>query len=142
MPNKYLAFTKASIAAQEPIVAKAFGLADDDLLELMVATYLKQNQPRAALKVAERIAAFQPNNNSEPVRNRQLATHTKLLALLSAAAEQIGDLNRAVELERLRMALDKTTTSARLAHLEQLQNAVTRKAFLIVDQKLTTDYTD
>ena len=59
-----------------------------------------------------------------------------------AAAEQIGDLNRAVELERLRVALDRNATQARLDHLQQLQRAYTRKALLVVDQKLTADYTD
>jgi hypothetical protein len=130
---------------------------EDDGLEQMVAMYLKQNQPRAALKVAEKIAAFQPNNNSESggqpapgryqtlrerARSRQLATHINLLSLLSAAAEQIGDLNRAVEFERLRLALDKNATQARLDHLQELQRAYTRKMLLVVDQKLTADYTD
>ncbi|HEY0367224.1 MAG TPA: tetratricopeptide repeat protein [Pyrinomonadaceae bacterium] len=130
---------------------------EDDPLEQMVAVYLKQNQPRAALKVAERVAAFQPNNNSETgtqpsvkryqtlrerAQNRKLATHVNLLALLCVAAEQIGDLNRAVELERLRLALDKNATQARLNHLQQLRRAYTRKALLVVDQRLTADYTD
>jgi hypothetical protein len=130
---------------------------EDDVFEQQVAVYLKQNQPRAALKVAERIAAFQPNNNSETVtqpslgryqtlrereQTRKLATHINLLSLLSAAAEQIGDLNRAVELEKLRLALDRNATQARLDHLQQLQRAYTRKAVRVVDQKLTADYTD
>ena len=52
---------------------------------------------------------------------------------LSAAAEQIGDLNRAVEFERLRLALDKNVTQARLDHLQQqwaeaaLRQAITRR---------------
>jgi uncharacterized protein HemY len=62
--------------------------------------------------------------------------------LLCVAAEQIGDLNRAVELERLRLALDKNATQARLNHLQQLRRAYTRKALLVVDQRLTADYTD
>jgi tetratricopeptide (TPR) repeat protein len=130
---------------------------EDDTLEQTVAAYLKQNQPRAALKVAEKIEAFRPNNNSEtgtqpPVgryqtlreraQSQKLATHIVLLSSLSAAAEQIGDLNRAVELERLRLALDKNATQARLDHLQQLQRAYTRKPLLVVDQKLTADYTE
>ena len=126
---------------------------EDDALEQMVAVYLKQNQPRAALKLAEGIAAFQPNNNPETgtepsvghyqtlrerARDRRRATHLSLLASLSVAAEQIGDLNRAVEFERLRLALDKNATQARLDHLQQLQisAARTRKASIIVDQRL------
>ena len=107
--------------------------------------------------MVEGIAAFQSNINSESstqptlgryqtlrerAQNQKLATHINLLALLSAAAEQIGDLNRAVELERLRLLLDKSATQARLDHLQQLQRAYTRKAFFVVDQKLTADYTD
>jgi len=126
---------------------------EDDALEQMVAVYLKQNQPRAALKVAEGIAALQPNNNSETgtqpslgpyqtlrqrAQNQKLATHINLLALLSVAAEQTGDLNRAVEFERLRLGLDKNATQARLDHLQQLQTlaARTRKSSLVVDQRL------
>jgi len=129
------------------------------VLEQTVAAYLAQNQPRAALKVAERIAAFDPHNNSETVdqssagryqtlreraQTRTRATHLNLLTMLSTAAEQIGDLNRAVELEKLRLSLDRSATQARLDHLQQLQLAAarTRKAAFVVDQKLTTDITE
>jgi hypothetical protein len=138
-------------------LSAAGSFVEGDVLEQQVAVYLKQNQPRAALKVAEGIAAFQPNNNSETgtqpsvkryqtlrerAQSQKLSTHINLLALLSVAAEQIGDLNRAVELERLRLALDRNATEARLDRLQQLQSLHTRKATLAIDQRLTADYTD
>jgi hypothetical protein len=66
-----------------------------------------------------------------------------LLAMLSAVAEQLGDLNRAVEFERLRLALvdnlsERHATQARLDHLQQLQITADgmRKVPLVVDQRL------
>jgi Flp pilus assembly protein TadD len=138
---------------------------EEDPLEQLIALYLKQNQPRAALKVAERVAAFQANKNSaetndevqpsieryQTLRQRaeqqRRATHLNLLTMLSAAAEQIGDLKRALELERLRLALlttisERNASNARLDHLQQLQSSAVRKRSLIVDQRLTTDFTD
>jgi hypothetical protein len=134
---------------------------EDESLEQIVALYLKQNQPRAALKVAERIAAFQADKNStaegprplvdtlsryqtlhQRAEDRERAAHADLLALLSRAAEQLGDLNRAVQLEQLRLALvhtisEKNATQARLDHLQQLQNAAReRKGSFVIDQRL------
>jgi hypothetical protein len=159
-------FTRGLIAARETKVSMSFGFVQDEPLEQIVALYLKQNQGRAALKVAERVAAFQTNKNSttqtdetgkrpllggferyqtlrERTQNRQRASRANLLALLSIAAEQIGDLNRAVELEQLRLALvdtasDRKATVARLDHLQQLQAAPGRfrKVSLVVDQRL------
>ena len=157
-------FARALIAAQEPTVSKSFGFAEDEPLEQIVSLYLKQNQPRAALKVAERIVAFQADKKSveaetgmqllldtrdryqtlrERAEQRERTTHINLLATLSAAAEQLGDLNRAVELERLRLPLvntlsERNATQVRLDHLQQLQStaARTRRVSLVVDQKL------
>jgi DNA-binding SARP family transcriptional activator len=146
-----------AVGLKPEIAGSAPAVVEDDALEQMVAAYLKQNQPRAALQVAEGIPAFQSNNNSETspqpspgryqtlrerAQTQKLATHINLLSLLSVAAEQIGDLNRAVELERLRLVLDRNATQARLDHLQQLQRAYTRKTFFVVDQKLTADYTE
>ena len=159
-------FARVLIAAQEPTVSKSFGFAEDEPLEQIVSLYLKQNQPRAALKMAERIVAFQADKKSveaetgmqfsldtrdryqtlrERAEHRKRTTHTNLLAMLSAAAEQLGDLNRAVELERLRLPLlntlsERNATQARLDHLQQLQNttARTRRVSFVVDQKLVT----
>jgi hypothetical protein len=93
--------------------------------------------------MAERVAAFQPNKNSAQQRNeaeatsaqyqtlhqraeeRRRASRLSLLELLSIAAEQLGDLNRAYELEQLRLALiikqsDRDLALARLNHLREL----------------------
>jgi hypothetical protein len=65
-----------------------------------------------------------------------------LLELLSNAAEQLGDLNRAYELEQLRLALlvkkpDRDLAQARLDHLREIQNgAQPRKLSLVIDQRL------
>src|SRR6185503_3784507 len=112
---------------------------------------------------AERVVAFQADKNSvaqtvkaatdtrielyqtlrDRAERRERATHANLLAMLSAAAEQVGDLNRAVEFEQLRLALlntesDRKTTHARLDHLQQLQSAPgrVRRVSLVVDQRL------
>jgi hypothetical protein len=183
MPNEYLSslqailektnasagdalnsFTRTLIAAREPIVAKSFGFVEDELLEQMIVLYLKQNQSRAALKIAERISAFRANNNSietviDPrflletngryqtlrrrAEHRKRATHANLLAMLSAAAEQVGDLNRALEFERLRLASvntpsERNATQARVDHLEQLQQTRMPKLSLVVDQRLVS----
>ena len=65
-----------------------------------------------------------------------------LLGLLSVAAEQLGDLNRAYELEQLRLSLltrqsDRDLALARLNHLREVQNGVqSRNLSLVVDQRL------
>ena len=164
-------FTRALIASKEPIVTKSFGFVEDEPMEQIVSLYLKLNQPRAALRVAERISAFQSDKKSveqeqeagkesqlllktadryqtlrERTESRQRTTHMNLLAMLSAAAEQLGDLNRAVEIERLRLALvgtlsERHATQARLDHLQQLQSSVARvrKESLVIDQRLVAD---
>src|SRR6185503_12659093 len=134
-------FTRSLIAVREASVIRSFGFVEDEPLEQIVALYLKQNQLRAALKVAERVVVFQSKNLpaqvdetgkrpqlnnldsyqtlSERWEQRQRASRAKLLARLSIAAEQIGDLNRAVELERLRLVfvdtlVERNATQARL----------------------------
>jgi hypothetical protein len=158
-------FTRSLIAAREANVIRSFGFVEDEPLEQIVALYLKQNQLRAALKVAERVVVFQSKNSpaqgdetgkqpqlnsvesyqtlSERWEQRQRASRAKLLARLSIAAEQIRDLNRAVELERLRLVfvdtlVERNATQARLDHLQELQTSMgrVRKASLVVDQRL------
>jgi hypothetical protein len=136
-------FTRALIESRESAAWQSFAFVEDEPLEQIVALYLKQNQPSAALKMAERVAAFQPNKNSAQQRNeaeatsaqyqtlhqraeeRRRAARLSLLELLSIAAEQLGDLNRAYELEQLRLALiikqsDRDLALARLNHLREL----------------------
>ena len=128
---------------------------EDEQLEQLVALYLKENQPGAALKLAERVAAFQPQNSAaqeataaryqtlqQRADERRRASHVNLLELLSNAAEQLGDLNRAYELEQVRLALlikqpDRDLAQARLDHLRELRNgAQPRKLSLVIDQRL------
>jgi hypothetical protein len=142
-------FTRASNASQKPAASKAFEFVEDEPLEQIVSLYLKQNQPRAALKFAERVEAFQTKKNADEQNNetairadhperyqtlreraqhRERAARANVLAMLSVAAEQLGDLNRAEDLERLRLGLidtaaERKATLARLDHLQQLQRA-------------------
>jgi len=65
-----------------------------------------------------------------------------LLELLSIAAERLGDLKRAYDLEQLRLALlikqpDRDVAQVRLNHLRELQNGTAlRKVSLVIDQRL------
>src|SRR6185369_17767449 len=150
-------FTRALVESRESDAWRAFGFLEDDPLEQLVSLYLKDNQPGAALKIAERVAAFQPNKDlaqqseatvpryqtlQQRARERTRASHVNLLELLSNAAEQLGDLNRAYELEQLRLALlikepDRDLAQARLDHLRELRTgAQPRKLSLVIDQRL------
>jgi Flp pilus assembly protein TadD len=153
-------FTRALIESNDAGVWQSFAFVEDEPLEQIVELYLKENQPVAALKVAERVAAFRPSKDSSaqstqveetPARyqtlaqraeERRRASHLNLLELLSVAAEKLGDLNRAYELEQLRLALivkkpDRDLALARLDRLRELQNgAQPRKLSLVLDQKL------
>jgi len=148
-------FTRALVESRELAAWIAFAFMEDEPLEQLVALYLKENQPGAALKLAERVAAFQPNQNSaaqettsryqtlqQRADERRRASHVNLLELLSIAAEQLGDMNRAEELEQLRFALlvkkpDRDLAQARLNHLREVRTgAQPRKLSLVIDQRL------
>ena len=138
-------FSRALIESNDSAPWQSFAFLEDEPLEQLVALYLKENQPVAALKVAERVASFQPNKDSavqaeatasryqtlhQRAEERRRASHVNLLELLSIAAEQLGDLNRAYELEQLRLALlskqsDRDLALARLDHLRDLRNECT-----------------
>ena len=149
-------FTRALVESRESAAWQSFAFVEDEPLEQLVALYLKENQPGAALKLAERLAAFQPNQNSvaqeataaryqtlqQRADERRRASHVNLLELLSIAAEQLGDMNRAEELEQLRFALlikqpDRELAQARLNHLRELRTgAQSRKLSLVIDQRV------
>ena len=57
-------FTSALIAGRESPAWQAFDFLEDDPVSQIIRLYLQQNQPRAALKLAERIAALQPNQRA------------------------------------------------------------------------------
>ncbi|MEN3327980.1 MAG: hypothetical protein V7638_2787 [Acidobacteriota bacterium] len=148
-------FMRALVESRESAAWTSFAFVEDEPLEQLVALYLKDNQPEAALKLAERVAAFQPNQNlaeqlttgryqtlQQRTEERRRSSHINLLELLSNAAEQLGDLNRAYDLEQLRLALlikqpDRDLAQARLNHLHELRNgAQPRKLSLVIDQRL------
>ncbi len=163
-------FTRARTSSRESSVWQPFAFSEDEPLEQIVRLYLKQNQPRAALKLAERATALQPKASAaEPAESkpgkvetdesgveeskyqtlrvraamRQRSARAELLGLLSAAAEQIGDLNRATELEKAKLVFlvkiaDKQTAELRLERLREMQRKVERqpKPSLVIDQRL------
>jgi len=148
-------FTRALVESRESSAWRAFAFLEDEPLEQLVSLYLKENQPTAALKIAERVAAFQPKDSAEQseataaryqtlqqrAEERRRASHLNTLQLLSIAAEHLGDLNRAYELAQLRLALlvkqpERDLAQARLDHLRELQNgAQPRKLSLVIDQR-------
>jgi hypothetical protein len=148
-------FTRALIESRESAAWQSFAFVEDEPFEQLVALYLKENQPGAALKLAERVAAFQPNQSDQASTNtaryqtlqqraeeRRRSSQLNLLELLSNAAEQLGDLKRAEELEQLRFALlskqpDRDLAQARLNHLRELQTgAQPRKLSFVIDQRI------
>lgn len=162
-------FSNALIATSDSSVWQPFGLSEDEPIEQIIRLYLKQNQPRAALKLAERANTLQrkgPSNEEEeptavpdkpevPVKKyrtlgtrraeRQEKSRAELLELLSIAAEQVGDLNRAAELETTRIAFlvqpgDRQVAESRIKRLRELQRKIERerKPKLVVDQKLVS----
>jgi hypothetical protein len=163
--NSLDSFTRALIASRESTVWQPFTFNEDEPLEQIIRLYLNQNQPRAALKLAERTTALQAKDGAaESVQleidesgveakqyqtlraqaaMRQRSARAELLGLLSAAAEQIGDLNRAAELEKARLdflvkAADKQTAKSRVERLREMQRQVQPqpKPSLVIDQKL------
>jgi hypothetical protein len=152
-------FTRALVESQDSRAWQSFAFLEDEPLEQIVALYLTENQPAAALKTAERVAAFRPSKDSAEQREeeanppryqtlaqradeRTRASHVNLLGLLSLAAERLGDLNRACELEQLKLSLltkqsDRDVASARLNHLREVQNGMQpRKLSLVIDQSI------
>lgn len=152
-------FTRALVQSRESNAWQSFVFLEDEPLEQIVALYLKDNQPEAALKTAERVAAFQPHRDSaeqsdqteittasyqtlpERTEERRRASRLNILELLSLAAERLGDLNRAYELEQLRLAQimkksDRELALVRLNHLREAQNgARPQKLSLVIDQR-------
>ncbi|HXI74101.1 MAG TPA: tetratricopeptide repeat protein, partial [Pyrinomonadaceae bacterium] len=163
-------FTRAIVASHESTLWQPFAFNEDEPLEQIIRLYLQQKQSRAALKLAERMTALQTNDSVAEYREsqpdkvaidesegetkryqtlraraalRQRNARADLLEMLSAAAEQIGDLIRAAELEQARMdflvkAADKDTAKRRLDQLRKMQHQIESKPkpALVIDQRL------
>ena len=170
MADSLNSFTRALTSSNESSVWQAFAFSEDEPSEQIIRLYLKQNQPRAALKLAERAATLQPKVSAAEsgesklgkietdesgveeskyqtlrarAAMRQRSARADLLELLSVAAEQIGDLNRAADLEKARLdflvrAAGKQTAKSRLERLREMQRQVERqpKPSLVIDQRL------
>jgi cellulose synthase operon protein C len=163
-------FTRALVASHESTLWQPFAFDEDEPREQIIWLYLKQNQPRAALKLATQDPGLQTKESaveagesqpdkvaideSEAEAKRYQTLHARaavrqrnaraeLLELLSAAAEQIGDLNQAAELEKARLdflvkAADKETAKTRVERLRKAQRQVESKPkpALVIDQRL------
>jgi tetratricopeptide (TPR) repeat protein len=166
-------FAGALIAGSDSSLWQAFSFSEAEPLEQIIRLYLKQNQPRAALKLSKRAAALQARETGETdqtgdsgevetapltapaalqktyqtlaarAARRQEDSRAELLESLSAAAEQIGDLNQAIELEQVRLAFltpafERQTAQLRLDRLRELQRRAERESSpsLVIDQKL------
>ena len=165
-------FTNALILSGGASVWQAFGFSEDEPLQQIIRLSLKLNRPRAALKLAERDTTLQRKESAAQstddrevtvevagpevqekkyqtlgarASKRQENARAELLELLSAAAEQIGDLNRAAELEKTRIAFlarvaDKRAAQSRLERLREMQREAEqeRRPSLVIDQKLVS----
>ncbi|HXM35838.1 MAG TPA: hypothetical protein VN920_11660, partial [Pyrinomonadaceae bacterium] len=165
--NSYL---QALIEGRDCCERHPFGFIEDEPLDQIIDLYLKQNQPRAALKMAERLDTLQFRATTaggddeegrvlgmnepgaeggryqtlrERAEWRQRGARGELIELLSVAAEQTGDLNRAIALEQARLALlirgaDRQAARSRLEQLREAQKQFEHrsKPSLVVDQRL------
>jgi hypothetical protein len=168
--NSLDSFTRALMASRDSKVWQPSAVNEDEPLEQIIRLYLKQSQPRAALKLATHEPGLQTKqradetgesephevgideSENEAKRYQTLRARTtmrrrdaraELLELLSASAEQIGDLNRAAELEKARLdflvkAADKQTAKSRVERLQKAQRQVDSrpKPSLVIDQRL------
>jgi tetratricopeptide (TPR) repeat protein len=166
--NSIDSFVRALSAGRESTAWQPFAFNEDGPREQIIRLYLKQNQPRAALKLAAQEPGLQTKESaagesqtdrilldeSEAAAKRYQTLHARtagrqrnaradLLELLSAAAEQIGDLNRAAELEKARLDLlmtsaDRETAKRRLERLRRMQHQIESqpKPVLVIDQRL------
>jgi hypothetical protein len=166
--NSIDSFVMALSTGRESTGWQPFAFNEDGPREQIIRLYLKQNQPRAALKLATQEPGLQTKESapgesqtdkvlldeSEAAAKRYQTLHARtavrqrnaradLLELLSSAAEQIGDLNRAADLEKARLDLlmtsaDKETAKTRVERLRRMQHQIESqpKPALVIDQRL------
>jgi hypothetical protein len=168
--NSIDSFSRALSESRESTVWQPFAFNEDEPIEQIIRLYLKQNQPRAALKLATQDAGLETKERAAEAKEnqpdgvgideseaeakryqtlrarvafRQRNARADLLELLSGAAEQIGDLTRAMELEKARLdflfkGADKETAKTRVERLRKMQQQTESKPKpeLVIDQRL------
>jgi tetratricopeptide (TPR) repeat protein len=133
------------IAFGDAWIAAPFGATEDEQRWQVIRLYAKQGRPRAALKLAgadERLKGQSAANQSaiadderidraktrfislsERSSRRQSQSQIELLGLLSISAEQIGELEKAIDLETARLNLLPNSAERRKSEsrVEQLK---------------------
>jgi tetratricopeptide (TPR) repeat protein len=166
-------FQRSLLAGLDAAAWRSFGFSEDEPLEQIIRLYLKGNQPRAALQAAERLVVLQSKASRDETlaaveqsvethrreregeayqtlgaraERRRRSSLMELLELLSVAAERSGDLDRAVEMEKARLALTATGSDPREAQsrLERLleerrKSASQPQPSLKLDQRLVAE---
>jgi Flp pilus assembly protein TadD len=139
-------FASSLAPVSDSMAMTAFSSTEDELRWQLVRLYARQNQPRAALKLSESDERLRGDSTTSvkevsdapvtPARllpltaqsaERQQRLRIELLALLSVAAEQIGEFNQAAGFERARLAL--------LVKADERQKAEARIELLKTKQK-------
>ncbi len=148
------------IACGDAWIAAPFGATEDDQRWQIVRLYAKHGQHRAALRLAgaderlkgqsainqsiggydERIdkAKTRFSNLSSLSNHRQSQSQLVLLALLSVSAEQIGELEKAIEFETARLNLspdsyERRESESRIEQLKTKQKERKRKPALSIE---------
>lgn len=154
-------FLSSQLALSDWQAMAAFASGEDELRRQVVRLYARLDQPRAALKaaavdealrgaatidVAEKSSPRAPSLLTLPqlAAERQRRSRLELLTLLSAAAERIGEFDKAADFERARAASladdERRKAAARIEQLiaRQKEKANKRGLLLTVDEKPVT----
>ncbi|MGH9802393.1 MAG: hypothetical protein ACRD82_18670, partial [Blastocatellia bacterium] len=142
-------FVGSLVPLSDSLAMTAFNSGEDELRWQFARLYARLGQPRAALKVAavderlrgsatvsvgeELLQTATPKFQTLAARTaeRQNKSRLELLALLSTAAEQIGDFDKAADFERARLAGlnadERRKTETRVEQLKARQKETTSK---------------
>ncbi|HYG82005.1 MAG TPA: hypothetical protein VD861_16525, partial [Pyrinomonadaceae bacterium] len=169
--NELPGLVRTLVAGQDARVEDAFGFADESAPRQLIRFYASKGQPRAALlahtldptlKEGAESDEDEASGDGREIRvdvrtkdgprymtlreragARELESRREILRLLSGAAEQTGDLGRAVEFERARLKLlpaatERQAAEARIAELLSRQKEKSSRAVVAysVDQSL------
>ncbi|MEP7343483.1 MAG: tetratricopeptide repeat protein [Acidobacteriota bacterium] len=155
-------FASSLTPVSDSTAMAAFSSGEDELRWQLVRLYAKQNQPRASLKLAEAderlrgSSAYSGEQMDQPPvapprlltlaaqsAERQRQSRFELLALLSTAAEQTGEFDKAADFERGRLVLlsapdERQKAEARIEQLKakQKEKANRKSIPLMVDERL------